>query len=153
MLNLCEYFLESLLTFLGILILLNIPQYLQEHSPESLRTFPGIFTNIPRNPLEHCPESFKRFPEILVSIPRIPFLVPVFLVLWIAIQLSQDNFYGLQQSVLLKNVFLNLKPKKVVFFPDISRVKLIFYHLPARIVECLSQYIFLTLKKEETKIK
>ena len=44
-------------------------------------------------------------------------------------------------------------PKKVVLFPDISRVKLIFYHLPARIVECLPQYIFLTLKKKETKRK
>ena len=50
-------------------------------------------------------------------------------------------------------MFLNLRPKKVVLSPDISQVKFIFYHLPARIVECVSQYIFLTLKKKETKRK
>ena len=36
--------------------------------------------------------------------------------------------------------------KKVVLFPEIGPVK-IFYHSPARIVECVSEYIFNFKKK------
>ena len=41
--------------------------------------------------------------------------------------------------------------KKVVLFPEISRVKM-FYHSPARIVECVSVYIFsISKNKQESK--
>ena len=39
-----------------------------------------------------------------------------------------------------------LRLKKVALFPEIGRIK-IFYHSPTRIVECVSEYIFLISKK------
>ena len=47
---------ESSRTFPGIFLI--IPQNLLQHSPESSGTFPRIFFNIPRNLREHSPESF-----------------------------------------------------------------------------------------------
>ena len=46
--------------------------------------------------------------------------------------------------------FLKPRPKKVVLFTEIGRAKF-FYHLPARIVEIVSEYIFLFQKKKERK--
>ena len=42
--------------------------------------------------------------------------------------------------------------KKVVLNPEIGRVKN-FYHSPARIVKCLSEYIFLIKKNKKKKLK
>ena len=79
------------------------------HSPECLSTFPGMFEDIPRNFCRHSPECFRTFlrmfgdipqnvwghsPECnippILRVPRIPFPVPVFLVLHIAL-LTADN--------------------------------------------------------------
>ena len=44
--------------------------------------------------------------------------------------------------------FLKPRPKKVVLFPEICRAK-VFYHLPTRITEIVSEYIFFFQKKKE----
>ena len=54
--NLLEHSPESLRLFPGIF---------SEHSQESLRTFPRIVSIIPRNLLEHSPESSSIFPGML----------------------------------------------------------------------------------------
>ena len=41
-----------------------------------------------------------------------------------------------------------VRPKKVVLFPEIGRMNLFFYRSPARrIVECVSEYIYIFFKK------
>ena len=46
----------------------------------------------------------------------------------------------------------SLRPKKVVLFPEIGRMKF-FYRSPVRIVECTSEYTFLVSKKNKTQTK
>ena len=50
-----------------------------------------------------------------------------------------------------KPVFL-VTPKKIVLFPKIGRVKF-FCYSPARIVGCVSEYIFFVLKNTNKKQK
>ena len=45
-----------------------------------------------------------------------------------------------------------MRPKKVVLYPEIGRVKF-FYHSPARMVKCISKYIFKKNKKQKRKKK
>ena len=52
--------------------------------------------------------------------------------------------------IIRKILVYNLRPKIVVLFPEIGRVKK-FYHSLAHIVECVSEYIFLIPKEEEKK--
>ena len=50
---------------------------------------------------------------------------------------------------------MTIRPKKVLLFPEIGRLKN-FYHLPARIVESVSEYIFFVSNKKtftDTKTK
>ena len=47
---------------------------------------------------------------------------------------------------------VNVRPKKLVLFPEVGQVKF-FHHSPARIVECVSEYIFLISKNKQTSIK
>ena len=54
--------------------------------------------------------------------------------------------------IIRKILVYNLRPKIVVLFPEIGRVKK-FYHSLAHIVECVSEYIFLIPKEEEKKKK
>ena len=42
----------------------------------------------------------------------------------------------------------HFRPKKVALFPEIDRAK-IFYHSPARIIECVSEYTFLISKNNK----
>ena len=61
----------------------GIPRDVWRHFPECLVTFHGIFGDIPRNVWRHSSEY------IIPPIPRIPcilFPVPVFLVLYIALE-------------------------------------------------------------------
>ena len=60
----------------------DIPQNTWWHSLESFTTFPGMFGNISRNVWRHSPEY--NIPSI-PSVSCIPFPVPVFLFLYIAI--------------------------------------------------------------------
>ena len=46
----------------------------------------------------------------------------------------------------------SLRPKKVVLFPEIGRMKF-FYRSPVRIVECTSEYTFLVSKNNEQTSK
>ena len=48
--------------------------------------------------------------------------------------------------------FFWLRQKKVVLFPEIGRVKF-FCHLPARMVGCVSEYIFIFCFKKHTNKK
>ena len=48
--------------------------------------------------------------------------------------------------------FLKPRPKKVVLFTEIGRAKF-FYHLPARIVEIVSEYIFFVSEKKKERKK
>ena len=50
--------------------------------------------------------------------------------------------------IIRKILVYNLRPKIVVLFPEIGRVKK-FYHSLAHIVECVSEYIFLIPKKKK----
>ena len=62
----------------------DIPRNIWRHSPECLATFPEMFEDIPLNVWRHSMEcSIPPIPRV----PPIPFLVPVFLVLHIAIQI------------------------------------------------------------------
>ena len=40
------------------------------HSPEYLRTFPGLYEDIHRNVWRHSPERFTKFPGMFGDIPR-----------------------------------------------------------------------------------
>ena len=51
--------------------------------------------------------------------------------------------------IIRKILVYNLRPKIVVLFPEIGRVKK-FYHSLAHIVECVSEYIFLIPKEKKT---
>ena len=53
---------------------------------EYLATFPGMLSNIPQNVWRHSPE-YNIPPLPIPRLPGIPFSVPVFLVLYISIQL------------------------------------------------------------------
>ena len=95
-------------------MLSDIPRNTWWHSLECLVTFPGMFGDIPRNTWWHSPlEYFTTFPEIFGDIPRnvwghspeynippirivscIPFPVPVFLFLYIAIVKLPLTFSG-----------------------------------------------------------
>ena len=60
----------------------DIPRNIWRHSPECLVTFPRMFEDIPRNVWQHSLEyNISPIPHV----PRIPFPVPVFLVLYIAL--------------------------------------------------------------------
>ena len=82
----------------------NIPRNVWGQSPEYLRTFPVIFGDIPWNVWRHSPECLRRFPGMfgdiprnvwgcspeynippIPRVPRIPFPIPVFLFLYIAL--------------------------------------------------------------------
>ena len=79
----------------------DIPQNVLRHSPECLATLPGMFGNVPRNVWRHSLERLRTFPGMLGAIPRnvwrhspeynippiprVPFPVPVFLFLYIAL--------------------------------------------------------------------
>ena len=52
----------------------------------------------------------------------------------------------------LIHLFHQAKKGKIVLFPEIHRVSF-FYHSPACIVECVSEYIFLISKKQKKKTK
>ena len=52
----------------------------------------------------------------------------------------------------LIHLFHQAKKGKIVLFPEIHRVSF-FYHSPACIVECVSEYIFLISKKQKNKTK
>ena len=70
---------ESLRTFPGMFG--DIPQNIWGDSPECLATFPRIFYDIPQNVWRHSPEyNIPPIPRVL----RILFPVPVFLFLYIA---------------------------------------------------------------------
>ena len=71
-------------------VLGDISRNVWQRSPERLRTFPGMFSNIPWNVWQHSPEY--NIPPI-PRVPRIPFPVPVFLVLYIA--LKSSSFYNI----------------------------------------------------------
>ena len=60
----------------------DIPQNVWRHSTQCLATFPGIFDDTPRNVWQHSPK--RNIPPI-PRVPCIPFLAPVFLVLYIAV--------------------------------------------------------------------
>ena len=79
---------ECLATFRGMFE--EISPSVWRHSPECLRTFPEMFSNIPRNVWRHSSEY--NIPPI-PRVPRIPFPVPVFLVLVIA--LKSSSFYNI----------------------------------------------------------
>ena len=49
-------------------------------------------------------------------------------------------------------LFFSLRPKKVVLLPEICLVK-IFYHLTARISQCMWEYIFFVSRKHTHKQK
>ena len=66
----------------------DIPRNVWRHSPECLRTFHGMFEDIPQNVWRHSPEY--NIPPIPRA-PRIPFPVPVFLFLYIAIRKNLYN--------------------------------------------------------------
>ena len=103
---------ECLATFLGILG--DIPWNVLQHSLECLVTFSGMFGDIPWNTWWYSPlECFKTFPEIFGDIPQnvwrhspeynippipsvscIPFPVPAFLFLYIAIVKLPLTFSG-----------------------------------------------------------
>ena len=51
------------------------------------------------------------------------------------------------------NVKLTLGKKKVVLFLEMNRVKIFFYHLPARKVKCVSEHFFFQKKKKHTNKK
>ena len=99
----------------------EIPRNVWQHSPEYLRTFPGMFDDIPRNVWRHSPECLATFPGMfedipwnvwrhypeynippILRVPRISFPVPVFLFLYIADVLVQWNdfkiFFALSSS-------------------------------------------------------
>ena len=46
------------------------------------------------------------------------------------------------------NSFKVIRPIKAVFFPEMGQVKS-FYNLPARVVKCVSEFIFFNLKKKK----
>ena len=96
-----EYFLDCLRTFPEMFN--DISRNVWRHFPECLRTFPRMFEEISRNIWRHFPECLRTFPRMfgdiprnvwrhtpeynispIPRVPRIPFLVPVFLVLYIA---------------------------------------------------------------------
>ena len=52
----------------------------------------------------------------------------------------------------LIHLFHQAKKGKIVLFPEIHRVSF-FYHSPACIVECVSEYIFLISKKQKNETK
>ena len=112
--NVWRYSPERLATFPGILATFpgtfgNIPRNICQHFPKGLRRLPGIFEDIPWDVWQHSPEY--NIPPI-PRIPRIPFPVPVFLVLYIAIK--ECVFFYLM--VLNKKIWRNaitLKSKKV----------------------------------------
>ena len=60
-------------------------------------------------------------------------------------------FWLARPSSFRKNINRNNKlgQKKVVLFPEIGRMK-IFYHSPARLIECVSKYTVLIWKKQQT---
>ena len=75
----------------------DIARNVWRHSPECLPTFPGIFGDIPRNVCRHSPEyNFPPVPRVL----RIPFHVPVFLVLHIAV--FKVNSWPHQRNIVYK---------------------------------------------------
>ena len=76
---------QKLTTFPGIFD--DIPQDIWRHCLECLATLPGIFGNIPQNVWRHSPEyNIPHIPRV----PRIPFPVPVFLVLYVALLLTSE---------------------------------------------------------------
>ena len=78
--NIFEYSPEFFTTFARIFG--DIPRNIWRHSPECLVTFPQMFEDIPRNVWQHSLEyNISPIPHV----PRIPFPVPVFLVLYIAL--------------------------------------------------------------------
>ena len=94
-----------------------IPRNVWQHSPECLTIFPGMFGYIPRNVWRYSPECWKTFlgmfeyippnvwrhsPEYNIPpiprVPRIPFLAPLFLVLYIALLLQIVYSYGVNPA-------------------------------------------------------
>ena len=53
------------------------------------------------------------------------------------------------QQICQKYISFFMRSKKKILFQEISCVK-IFYHPPAHIVKCVSEYIFLISKKHKT---
>ena len=57
-------------------------------------------------------------------------------------------FNQLFVKILIQLHLLRLSQKRVVLFPETGRVKK-FYYSPARIIECVSEYIFLISKNKQ----
>ena len=66
--------------------------------------------------------------------------------------LTQKKGFGSGPKLEKHLIHLFHQAKKVVLFPEIDRVSF-FYHSPACIVECVSEYIFLISKKQKNKTK
>ena len=66
--------------------------------------------------------------------------------------LTQKKGFGSGPKLEKHLIHLFHQAKKVVLFPEIDRVSF-FYHSPACIVECVSEYIFLISKKQKNKAK
>ena len=69
----------------------------------------------------------------------------------------KQTFIYFLSKVWISEVYLeptetSLRPKKVVLFPEIGRMKF-FYRSPVRIVECTSEYTFLVSKNNEQTSK
>ena len=62
--------------------------------------------------------------------------------------LTQKKGFGSGPRLEKHLIHLFHQAKKVVLFPEIDRVSF-FYHSPACIVECVSEYIFLISKKQK----
>ena len=66
--------------------------------------------------------------------------------------LTQKKGFGSGPKLEKHLIHLFHQAKKVVLFPEIDRVSF-FYHSPACIVECVSEYIFLISKKQKNETK
>ena len=88
--NVYLYCLECLATFTHVMLVTfagifrEIPRNARVHSPECLATFPGMFGDIPRNVAQN---SLKYNIPLISRLPSFPFPFPIFLVLYITINI------------------------------------------------------------------
>ena len=104
----------------------DIPRNIWRYSPECLRTFPGMFSTIPRNVWRHSAEY--KIPSI-PHVPCIPFPVPVFLVLYIAIDnyikkltvnFINESYFLYDKSNFIKETFITELNNKIIIYGFIS---------------------------------
>ena len=104
----------------------DISRNIWRYSPECLRTFPGMFSTIPRNVWRHSVEyKIPSIPYVL----RIPFPVPVFLVLYIAIDnyikkltvnFINKSYFLYEKSNFIKETFITELNNKIIIYGFIS---------------------------------